>query len=38
VDISVVGGKMIVQDGQLLTLDVPRHVEKHNQAAMRLVS
>ena len=37
VDISVVGGKVIVQDGQLLTLDVPRHVERHNQAAKRLV-
>jgi 8-oxoguanine deaminase len=37
VDISVVGGKVIVRDGHLLTLDVPRHVEKHNRAAMRLV-
>jgi cytosine/adenosine deaminase-related metal-dependent hydrolase len=37
VDVSVVGGKVIVQDGHLLTLDVPRQVEKHNQAAMRLV-
>jgi 8-oxoguanine deaminase len=37
VDICVVGGKVIVQDGHLLTLDVPRHVEKHNQAAKRLV-
>ena len=38
VDINVVGGKMVVKDGHLLTLDVPRHVEKHNQAAMRLVN
>jgi len=37
VDVSVVGGKVIVQDGHLLTLDVPRHIEKHNQAAKRLV-
>ncbi len=37
VDVSVVGGKVIVQDGHLLTLDVPRHIEKHNQAARRLV-
>jgi len=38
VDVSVVGGKLIVQDGHLLTLDVPRHIEKHNQAAKRLVN
>jgi cytosine/adenosine deaminase-related metal-dependent hydrolase len=38
VDVSVVAGKVVVRDGQLLTLDVPRHVEKHNQAALRLVN
>ena len=38
VDLSVVGGKMIVQDGHLLTLDLPLHIEKHNQAAKRLVN
>jgi cytosine/adenosine deaminase-related metal-dependent hydrolase len=37
VDVSVVGGKVIVQDGHLLTLDVRQHIEKHNQAAKRLV-
>ncbi len=37
VDWNVVGGKIIVQDGQLLTVDVPRLVEKHNRAAARLV-
>ena len=36
VDWNVVGGKIIVQDGQLLTVDVPGLVEKHNQAAKRL--
>ena len=34
---SVVGGKIIVKDGHLQTLDLPRHIEKHNQAAKRLV-
>jgi 8-oxoguanine deaminase len=37
VDLSVVHGKVIVQDGQLTTIDVPKLVEKHNQAARRLV-
>ncbi len=37
VDVSVVGGKMVVRDGHLLTLDVFKHIEKHNQAAKRLV-
>ncbi len=37
VDWNVVGGKIIVQDGQLLTVDVPGLVEKHNEAAKRLL-
>ncbi|MCD6577582.1 MAG: 8-oxoguanine deaminase [Anaerolineaceae bacterium] len=36
VDINVVGGKYIVKDGELQTLDLPVHIEKHNQAAARL--
>jgi cytosine/adenosine deaminase-related metal-dependent hydrolase len=38
VDYSVIGGRVIIQDGQLLTLDVPRLVEKHNRAARRLLN
>ncbi|HVP22231.1 MAG TPA: 8-oxoguanine deaminase [Anaerolineaceae bacterium] len=38
VDLSVVGGKIIIQDGQLVTVDVPRLVEKHNRAARRLLA
>jgi 8-oxoguanine deaminase len=38
VDYSVVGGKVIIQDGQLLTLNVPGLVEKHNRAARRLLN
>ena len=29
-------GKFIVKDGQLQTLDLPTHIEKHNQASARL--
>ncbi len=38
VDLSVIGGKMVVKDGQLLTVDVPHLVERHNQAAHRLLN
>jgi cytosine/adenosine deaminase-related metal-dependent hydrolase len=37
VDCSVVGGKFVVKDGQLLTVDLPRLVERHNRAAKRLL-
>ncbi len=37
VDWLVVGGRVIVRKGELLTLDVRRQVEKHNAAATRLV-
>lgn len=37
VDLNVVGGRVIVQDGRLQTVDVPRLVERHNQAARRLM-
>jgi 8-oxoguanine deaminase len=37
VDLSVVHGRIVVQDGQLTTIDVPKLVEKHNRAARRLV-
>jgi len=33
----VVGGKFIVKDGQLVTVDSHKLVEKHNLAAKRLV-
>jgi 8-oxoguanine deaminase len=38
VDASVVHGRQIIKDGQLLTLDLPRHIERHNRAAARLLS
>ena len=38
VDYNVVGGKFIVQNGNLTTADLPVLVEEHNQAAKRLLS
>ncbi|WP_298009180.1 MULTISPECIES: 8-oxoguanine deaminase [Anaerolinea] len=38
VDILSVGGNLVVEDGQLRTVDLPRLVERHNRAARRLVS
>jgi hypothetical protein len=37
-DYTVVGGKYVVRDGQLTTLDLGKHIETHNQAAARLVN
>lgn len=36
-DYTVVGGKFIVKQGQMLTVDLPCLVEEHNQAASRLL-
>jgi 8-oxoguanine deaminase len=38
VDYNLVGGKYVVKDGQLVNLDLPELVRKHNQAAHRLVN
>jgi cytosine/adenosine deaminase-related metal-dependent hydrolase len=38
VDLNVVHGQIIVQNGQMQTLDVPTILGKHNQAAKRLLS
>lgn len=37
VDYNIVHGKFIVKNGNLTTLDLPTQIEKHNQAAIRLV-
>lgn len=37
VDYTMVGGKLVVKEGQLATLDLPMLVERHNQSAHRLV-
>lgn len=38
VDLSFVHGKMIIQDGVLLTIDTGHLVEKHNKAAARILT
>ncbi len=38
VDVNIVGGKIIVKDGHMTTVDVPTLVQQHNQAAHRLVN
>jgi 8-oxoguanine deaminase len=38
VDYTVVGGKFIVKEGQLVTVDEHKLIEKHNKAAKRLLS
>ena len=34
---TVVGGKYVVKEGELVNIDLPVHIEKHNQAAARLL-
>jgi cytosine/adenosine deaminase-related metal-dependent hydrolase len=38
VDYTVVGGKFIVKEGELMTLDLADHIQKHNQTAARLLN
>jgi len=38
VDYTVVGGKFVVKEGQLVTVDERKLIERHNQAAKRLLS
>jgi hypothetical protein len=38
VDYTVVNGKFVVKQGQLVTVDERKLVEKHNKAAKRLLS
>jgi 8-oxoguanine deaminase len=37
-DYTIVAGRIVVKDGELLTLDVHKLVERHNQAARRLLN
>jgi 8-oxoguanine deaminase len=36
-DYTVVGGKFVVKDGRLITIDLPELVEAHNRASSRLI-
>jgi cytosine/adenosine deaminase-related metal-dependent hydrolase len=38
VDLSVINGCLVVEDGRLLTLELPPVVERHNEIARRLVN
>ncbi|ANY86682.1 MULTISPECIES: 8-oxoguanine deaminase [Pseudomonas] len=37
VDTSVINGKVVVKDGRITTVDLPRVLERHNQLARQLV-
>jgi hypothetical protein len=34
---SVINGRIVVQDGRLVTLDLGPHIERHNRLARQLV-
>jgi 8-oxoguanine deaminase len=38
VDYLVVGGKVVVKDGQLVNIELPRLIERHNRASKRLLA
>lgn len=38
VDLSVINGRVVVEDGNLLTVDLPPLVEKHNRIAREMVN
>jgi len=38
VDYTVVGGRYVVKEGELVTLELPRLIERHNRAARRLLA
>ena len=38
VDLSVINGRIVVEDGELKTVDVPRIVEQHNKISMKLIN
>jgi 8-oxoguanine deaminase len=38
VDYTVVNGKFVVKEGQLVTVDQGKLIEKHNKAAKRLLN
>ncbi len=38
VDYTVVGGKIVVKEGKLTTVELPKLIETHNRAAARLLN
>ena len=37
VDLSIINGEVVVEDGNLLTVDLPVLIEKHNQYSLQLI-
>jgi hypothetical protein len=35
---TVVNGRIVVRDGRLATIDLPRHLERHNRLAVGLLA
>jgi cytosine/adenosine deaminase-related metal-dependent hydrolase len=38
VDLSIINGKVVVEDGHLLTLDLPVLIEEHNAISRQLIN
>jgi len=38
VDLSIINGKVVVEEGQILTVDLPVLVENHNKLSMQLIN
>ncbi|MCO5185996.1 MAG: 8-oxoguanine deaminase [Anaerolineae bacterium] len=38
VDLSVINGRIVVEDGELRTLDLRPHIERHNQISQKLIN
>ena len=38
VDLSIINGRVVVEDGQILTVDLPVLVEHHNKLSMQLIN
>lgn len=38
VDLSIINGKVVVEDGQILTVDLPVLIENHNKLSMKLIN
>jgi len=37
VDFSIINGRIVVKEGELLTLDLAPHIEKHNRISRALI-
>jgi cytosine/adenosine deaminase-related metal-dependent hydrolase len=37
VDFSMINGRVVIQDGQLMTVELPRVIEKHNDISIKMI-